>query len=118
MNRYYRQNLHNYLTPAERHQQMIEAAENSDDGEGPELTQEARERGRTRARPGTLERAVIPTRAEGGLGMIAISDAQKRQVKALEKKQRMKEGRMRDKMQWKTDRKGNFQKHFRDPLLQ
>jgi pre-60S factor REI1 len=65
-----------------------------------------------------VERALIPTRAEGGLGMIAVSDAQKRQVKALEKKQRMKEGRMRDKMQWKTDRKGNFQKHFRDPLLQ
>jgi pre-60S factor REI1 len=137
LNKYYRQNLHNYLTPSERVQRLLEAGERSDedDDDGTQFTQEQRERGRARARPTDTERenrmqglqgpggsqqqrAIIPTRAQGGLGMISVSEAKKRQVRATEKKERKREGRAQAKQQWRADRIGNSQKHYRDPLLQ
>ena len=50
--------------------------------------------------------------------MVTVSEAKKRQVKAMEKKERLREARQLAKTQWRTNLKGNFQKHFRDPLLQ
>jgi pre-60S factor REI1 len=50
--------------------------------------------------------------------MLAVSESKKREVKALEKRIQRTEKRSGDKMQWKLNKKGNQQKHYRDPLLQ
>jgi pre-60S factor REI1 len=103
LNRYYRQNLHSYPTAEERVQRLLTAGSSEDE--------ELVERGRDRNRQ-------LISRADGGLGMITVSEAKKKQVKAMEKRERQKEARALARSQWRTNLKGNSQKHFRDPLLQ
>lgn len=98
--RYFRQNLHSYPTPSERMEnRLIEDANpraRSDDQRGRQIT----------------------TRANGGLGMIGVTDAKKQEARAIEKRERKREHRVQDQYQWGVDKRGNNQKHFRDPLLQ
>jgi len=60
----------------------------------------------------------VVTRANGGLGMIGVSDAKKREVQAVEKRDLKRAQRAQNRYQAGNERRGNFQKHFRDPLLQ
>ncbi|SLM35332.1 c2h2 and c2hc zinc finger [Lasallia pustulata] len=107
LSRYYRQNLHNYPTAAEQMERRMIANTTADsDSEG-----QASVQGEGRGRQ-------IATRANGGLGMIGVSDAKKREVRAVEKRERKREQRARQQYQWGVDKRGNSQKHFRDPLLQ
>ncbi|KAB2570082.1 Zinc finger U1-type protein [Lasiodiplodia theobromae] len=117
---YYRQNLHNYPSAAERAEQLaIEEAQalrragsdDEDDG-GVELDPSQRggdERGRGRQ---------LVSRANGGMGMVGVSDVKKREVRAVEKREAKRAQRDQAKAEWTKNRKNNFQKHFRDPLLQ
>ncbi len=93
--RYYRQNLHNYPTAAERTQSL--------------LVQDA-----SSNRHGRL----MATRAEGEMGMVGVADSRKREARAAEKREQKREERGRQHYQWGLDKRGNAQKHFRDPLLQ
>ena len=67
------------------------------------LGAEGRERGMTRA---------------GELGMVGVSQYRRRTVRVLEKRGRREERRERVRMEAKVEKKGNMQKHYRDPLLQ
>jgi pre-60S factor REI1 len=107
LNKYYRQNLRTYPTPEERAQRLLTAGS---DGEEEENT-----RGRGRGRVANKD---IISRANGGLGMLHVSDEKKRAVKAMEKTERRNEARALQKVQWRVNRLGNSQKHYRDPLLQ
>jgi len=60
----------------------------------------------------------LVSRANGGLGMIGVSDAKKAEIRAVEKRDRKREQRARNKYQAGNEKRANFQKHFRDPLLQ
>lgn len=102
LSRYYRQNLHNYPTPAERieRRMIADAAEDSDSVE--QAMVQNGDRGRQ-----------IMTRANGGSGMVGVSDAKKREVRAVEKRERKREQRARQQYQWAVDKNGNSQKHFR-----
>ena len=60
----------------------------------------------------------LVSRANGGLGMVGVSDAKKREVKAVEKRVQKREQRAEARYEWTKNKKGNFQKHFRDHLLQ
>ncbi len=112
---YYRQNLRNYPTPEERAQQQLLTAGDerhvSDDENdaASETTETAADGGRGRQ---------VVTRANGGLGMIGVSDAKKREVQAVEKRDLKRAQRAQNRYQAGNERRGNFQKHFRDPLLQ
>lgn len=107
LSRYYRQNLHNYPTPAERlERRMIADAAEDSDSEGQAIVQNE---GRGRQ---------IATRANGGSGMIGVSDAKKGEIRAVEKRERKREQRARQEYQWAVDKKGNSQKHFRVGLQQ
>ena len=111
LNKYYRQNLRNYPGVAERMenaQRRLTAPENNEDGDA------EMEDGEQRGRGG---REVV-TRANGGLGMIGVSDSKKKEVAALEKRQQKQADRARNRYQAGNERRANFQKHFRDPLLQ
>ena len=108
---YYRQNLRNYPTPEERAQQrMLEDDRHDSDADDEETstsTDERPERGRQ-----------VATRANGGLGMVGVSEAKKREVRAVEKREQKRQQRAQNRYQAGNERRGNFQKHFRDPLLQ
>jgi pre-60S factor REI1 len=93
--RYYRQNLHKYPSPGSQ-QSEHRAITNGVDENGNS------QRGRQ-----------LAARASGGLGMVGVSDAKKREIKAVEKREQKREGRERDRYQWGVEKRGNMQKHFR-----
>jgi pre-60S factor REI1 len=98
LNRYFRQNLRNYPGVAERMeaQRTIKAASSDSEGED--------NRGRGRQ---------LISRADGGLGLVGVSDAKKAELRATEKRERKREERARNKYQAGNEKRGNFQKHFR-----
>ncbi|KAI0997440.1 Cytoplasmic 60S subunit biogenesis factor [Podosphaera aphanis] len=109
MNKYYKQNLHNHPSPAERQEQFAIQAAASCDEEGQEDDLANNEPGRSRA---------LINRARGELGMIGVAAHKRREVTALEKRTRRAEDRGRRRNEWLVNKQNNSQKHFRDPLLQ
>ena len=117
LNRYYRQNLHHHPSPSERmEQQQRLLEERARDGEDDEpmtgeeqqpSSQRERERGRQ-----------VISRANGGAGMLGVTDAKKREVRAVEKKEMKRAQRAEKQYEWGVNKRANNQKHFRDPLLQ
>lgn len=105
--RYFRQNLHSYPTPTERVERQAIQDGTSDSDEEMVAPDQPDERGRQ-----------LTTRANGGLGMIGVTDAKKREVKAVEQRETRRAQRELGKFQWGVEKRGNQQKHFRDPLLQ
>ncbi|KAH7020635.1 C2H2 type zinc-finger-domain-containing protein [Macrophomina phaseolina] len=119
---YYRQNLRSYPSAAERAEQLaIEEAQalrrsgSDDEDDGGVDLEPGQERGRGEDRGRGRQ---LITRANGGLGMIGVSDIKKREVRAVEKREAKRAQRDQAKAEWTKNKKGNFQKHFRDPLLQ
>lgn len=110
--RYYRQNLHNYPSAAERgerQQRLIENAQSEDTDE--DMDDESDDAGDTRGRE-------VATRANGNLSMVGVSDSKKRELRAVEKRDRKREHRAQRQQEWGVNKRANNQKHFRDPLLQ
>ncbi|KAI4244232.1 MAG: hypothetical protein L6R42_010508, partial [Xanthoria sp. 1 TBL-2021] len=60
----------------------------------------------------------VATRANGNLSMVGVADSKKRELRAVEKRDRRREQRAQKQQEWSVNKKGNNQKHFRDPLLQ
>lgn len=102
LNRYFRQNLHSHPSPAERQQQAIEAAENSDEDMDQQLVA-----GGERGRAG---RAVA---LRSSAGLVGVSAEKRKQIEIAEKKSRRVEERERRKYQWGNNKQSNMQKHFR-----
>jgi pre-60S factor REI1 len=103
LNKYYRQNLHNYPSPVEREERLaIEAAESSDsDVEVQQLSRrENGERGRA-----------LTNRAN--LGMVGVTAEKRKEVQAAEKRSRKVEQREQRKTEWYNNKQSNMQKHFR-----
>jgi pre-60S factor REI1 len=106
LNKYFKQNM-NGRSPAERQEQeqlRIEAGSSDSD--------EVMEDGQVARQNGGRGRAVV-SRANGGLGMVGVSDEKRREVKLEEKRARKVEQREQRKFQWGNNKQGNFQKHFR-----
>ncbi|KAH7350481.1 C2H2 type zinc-finger-domain-containing protein [Pyrenochaeta sp. MPI-SDFR-AT-0127] len=119
LNKYYRQNLRNYPGVAERMenaQRRLTNASNSDE-EGDVNMDGEEERNGDEAQNGGRGRQLI-TRANGGMGMIGVSDAKKAEIVAVEKREQKRAQRARNNYQAGNEKRGNFQKHFRDHLLQ
>jgi pre-60S factor REI1 len=105
LNKYYRQNLHNHPSPAERQERLaIQAAESSDEEEEEQQVSRRADTERGRA---------LASRADGGLGMVGVTAEKRKEVQAAEKRSRKVEERERRKFQWGNNKRGNFQKHFR-----
>jgi pre-60S factor REI1 len=103
LNKYYRQNLHNHPSAADRQEQLaIEAAEDSD--EEMEDQQVARQNERGRA---------LTSRANGGTGMLGVTAEKRKEVQAAEKRLKKFEDRARRKYEWGVNKQNNSQKHFR-----
>ncbi|KAI9845106.1 MAG: hypothetical protein M1837_005110 [Sclerophora amabilis] len=104
--RYYRQNLHNYSPPGSQpnRQAITESADSEHEA------RDSRQRG-NRGRE-------LTSRGSGGLGMVGVSDAKRKEVQSVEKRERRRANRHEKRYQWGVEKRGNMQKHFRDPLLQ
>ena len=102
LSKYYRQNLHSYPTPVERIERRAIA-------EAESFNSDSSSEGHAHAGRGRQ----VATRANGGLGMLGVTDAKKREIRAVEKRERKREHRAKQQYQWGVDKKGNSQKHFR-----
>ncbi|WPH02655.1 cytoplasmic 60s subunit biogenesis factor rei1 like protein [Acrodontium crateriforme] len=108
---YFRQNLRNYPSAEERaEQRMLEEARHDSDADDSDV-EEPTTRGRGR-------QGQLVSRADGGMGMIGVSEAKKREIKAVEKRELKRAQREQKRYEWGNNKQNNFQKHFRDPLLQ
>ncbi|KAJ9500988.1 pre-60S factor rei1 [Exophiala xenobiotica] len=106
LRKYYRQNLHSYPTAAERMeraQRLIEEGSDADMEDVGDL-------------PITPPRNSVMRRGEAG--MVGTTNQQRRDVRSQEIRSRQKEQRTQNRYQAKLEKQNNFQKHFRDPLLQ
>ncbi|CAK4033515.1 Cytoplasmic 60S subunit biogenesis factor REI1 [Lecanosticta acicola] len=113
LNKYFRQNLRDYPSTEERaEQRMIEDERHESDADD-EDTGDAD----SAEQNGPRGRQVV-SRANGGLGMMGVSESKKREVRALEKRDLKRQQRAQNRYQAGNERRANFQKHFRDPLLQ
>ena len=116
LKQYYRQNLRNYPSAEERAEQQRAIEQNareSDDEADDEDTSVAvaghANDGRGRQ---------VASRGNGGMGMIGVSDAKRKEVAAVEKREIQRARRLQTRYQAGNERANNHQKHFRDPLLQ
>ncbi|KIW77393.1 hypothetical protein Z517_09839 [Fonsecaea pedrosoi CBS 271.37] len=107
LRKYYRQNLHNYPTAAERMeraQRLIEEG-SSEDADMDEVDL-----------PATPPRNSLMRRGEAG--MLGATSQQRRDVRSEEIRARQRERRAQNRYQAKLEKQANSQKHYRDPLLQ
>ncbi|CAI6315456.1 unnamed protein product [Periconia digitata] len=115
LQKYYRQNLRNYPGVAERmeaqNRRTITAGSSDSDADSEDEDADRPHNDNGRGRQ-------LMTRANGGMGMVGVSDAKKAEIRAVEKREQKREQRARTKYQAGNERRHNFQKHFRDPLLQ
>jgi len=118
LNKYYRQNLRNYPGVAERMenaQRRLAAGSAEENGasnvdmDGEDGEEQLGGRGRQKQ---------LITRANGGLGMMGVSDAKKAEIQKLAKREQKKADRARNRYEAGNEKRNNHQKHFRDPLLQ
>ena len=114
--RYWRQNLRNHPSPSERfeRQRLLEAAREEDLGDVQMTNGDYEER--SNAEPGRGRQLI--SRANGGVGMIGVTDAKRREVQAVEKREVKRAQRAEKQYQWGVQKGANNQRHFRDPLLQ
>lgn len=99
LRQYYKQNLRNFQGDDDlREQRLLQDSERT-----------TQDRGRGRQ---------VATRADGGLGMIGVSEAKKREIRVVEKRQEKRAQRAEARYQWGNNKRANHQKHFRDHLLQ
>lgn len=107
LKKYYRQNLHSYPTALER---MERAQTLIEDGSSEDAEMEDVDL------PATPPRNSLMRRGEAG--MIGTTMQQRRDVRSQEIRSRQKEQRAQNRYQAKLEKQNNYQKHFRDPLLQ
>lgn len=120
MNKYWRQNLRSYPSASERAERLV-ITEVDPDGDvnmdapldATSESQALQQRGHDRGR-----QLAAVSRTNGGLGMMGVTDAKKKEVSKAEKRERGREKRHFEKWHAGNERKNNFQKHYRDPLLQ
>ena len=103
--KYFRQNLTNYLSPAEkmeRSQKLLEEAANTEGGD--------------QAEPSHLEHKSQALSKRSAGGMIGATDAQKKDVRSAETRGRRQAQRSQNQYQARLEQQNNHQKHFRVSL--
>jgi pre-60S factor REI1 len=127
LNKYYRQNLRNYPGVAERMEEaqrraipgaITEGEDQDEDEDGDVAMDGEQEEGEGQVLDRGRRHQQLMSRANGGRGMIGVSDAKKKEVQAIEKRDLKKQQAARSRYQAGNEKRHNFQKHFRDPLLQ
>lgn len=111
--KYWRQNLHNHPSPQERERLAIEAAENGEnamdvDGDDDKQVTNRRDNRGNRT---------LATRANGGTGMLGVTDQKKREVRRMEGRDRKQEQAAQRRNQWAVNKQANHQKYYNLQIL-
>lgn len=117
LKRYYQQNLHHYPTAAERLERDQRLIENARSGDYEDMDEDSDEEDDADT-AGEVRGREVATRAHGNLSMAGVTDARKRELRAVEKRDRKIGQRAQKQFEWGVNKRANNQKHFRDPLLQ
>ncbi|KAL8699205.1 MAG: hypothetical protein Q9201_006133 [Fulgogasparrea decipioides] len=118
LKRYYRQNLHGHPSVTERiegERRLIGNGSADDSDENMDDDSDEADVTNTVEVPHGQE---LATRANGNLSMIGVADAKKRELRAVEQRDRRRGQRAQRQYEWGVNKRMNNQKHFRDPLLQ
>lgn len=116
LKKYFRQNLHNYPSQAERiarAQKLLRDGPPSETEEESDDDDDVTEEGSTQEQ--SKSQALL---RRGEAGMLGVATARKREVTRAEQRGRTVAQRQQNRYQAKLEKQGNSQKHFRDPLLQ
>lgn len=116
MNKYFRQNLRSrdeWLEP--RGRRAIAAGDASTDEDEEMEDEDSAQTQQPRQRD--VGRQLI-SRNNRDFAIAGVSESKKREMRASEKRTQQREHRAQMRYQWGNDKRGNSQKHFRDPLLQ
>lgn len=105
LKKYYRQNLHNYPSQAERARAQRLIDEGEDDSDMEDVDNEIS--------PATPPKGQTALMRRGEAGMIGASASQRREVRSQEIRSRQKELRAQNRYQAKIEKQANSQKHFR-----
>ena len=114
--KYYRQNLHSHPSPQERERLAIEAAESAGDAmdvdgeEGHDNQVANRQQGRGR-------NGALVSRANGGTGMLGVTDQKKKEVRRMEGRERRSEQMARNRGQLHISKQANHQKYYNYQIL-
>lgn len=104
LKKYYRQNLHNYPSQAERAQRLLEEA-HDDDSDMEDVD--------PKISPATPPKGQTALMRRGEAGMLGATATQRREVRNQEIRSRTKEMRAQNRYQAKLEKQNNSQKHFR-----
>lgn len=113
LKKYFRQNLHNYPSQAERIARAQKLLRDGPPSETEEDSDEDMDGSDAETQP--KSQALL---RRGEAGMLGVTVAQKREVTRAEQRGRTSAQRQQNRYQAKLERQNNSQKHFRDPLLQ
>ncbi|KAI8631333.1 C2H2 type zinc-finger-domain-containing protein [Xylariaceae sp. FL1651] len=112
MAKYYRQNLHNYPTPEERAERLaLKEAETSDSDEdkgGNRQMARRQDRGKYGA---------MVNRANGGLGMMGVSEQKKRDAQRAEPRSVRKQQMRQNRNTWLINKRANHQEYYNYQIL-
>ena len=120
--KYYRQNLTSYPTPEERasRRAIADTAANEDgeamDEDGASIN--GTNRTLTPTDPQRRPQNAVVSRANGGLGMLGVSERKREEVAKMERKEQNRARRQESRWKWGNEKRNNFQAHFRDQMLQ
>lgn len=117
LNRYFRQNLRDRPTPDERAMQQQLALENGEDSDAMDIDGEDGSRSQQLIHRGRDQNRQLVGRAEGGMGMMGVSDKKKKEVKKAEIRSRKAEYKQQRKMEWSVNKGANHQKYYNYAIL-
>lgn len=119
LNKYYRQNLRDYPSPEERVQQQQLAIENGEDADAVDVDGEEGSSSRQMVHRGRQrdQNRQLASRAEGGIGMMGVSDKKKKEVKKAELRSRKLEHAAQKRMEWSLNKGANHQKYYNYQIL-
>ncbi|KAF3068370.1 Cytoplasmic 60S subunit biogenesis factor REI1 like protein [Daldinia childiae] len=115
--KYYRQNLHNHPSPEERAERLaIEAA--SSEGDAMEVDDDAKNgNGQVSRREGRGRNGAVVSRANGGTGMLGVTDQKKKEVARAEQRSRKQEHKAARQKEWALSKQANHQKYYNYQIL-
>lgn len=117
LRKYFRQNLHNYPSQAERIANAQRLLKDGPPTTSDEDSDEEMEDSSNQVTPPTPPKSQALLR-RGEAGMLGVTDMKKKEVEKAEQKSRTRAQRNQNRYQAKLEKQANSQKHFRDPLLQ
>ncbi|KAI1631210.1 C2H2 type zinc finger-containing protein [Biscogniauxia mediterranea] len=114
--KYWRQNLHNYPSPQERAERLaIEAAELS--GDEMDVDDDENRDNRVSRREHRGQKGAVVSRANGGTGMLGVTNEKKKEVQRAEERSRKKQQAAQRRKEWSINKGANHQKYYNYQIL-